>query len=109
MCGIADAATFPVGVTNSTPIPPIAPSPSPSKTYTVQSLATGGMQVWQFVVEGSHAAELRNQLICIAGLQAQVSDAEAVDSGGTVCTLAEHTAFRSIGKVGGTFVAGMCP
>lgn len=113
MCGIADAATLPTGVTNSTPMPPVPPSPSPSMNYTVQSLATGGMQVWEFVVEGSHAAELQNQLICIAGLQTKLSscfaDAEPVDSGGTLCSLAAHTAFRSIAKVGDTFAVGLCP
>ena len=29
--------------------------------------------------------------------------------GGTLCTMAEHTAFRGIAKVGDTFVVGMCP
>ena len=39
MCGTADSATYPTGVTNTKPVPLIPPSPSPSTTYTVHRVA----------------------------------------------------------------------
>ena len=109
MCGIGNSASYPTGVTNSTPIPP--PSPPPSVVYTVQAYGSGSMPIWDFFVSGNDAVALKDSLICLNGGQVQLGDAVAQSSGGknTLCSLKEHTAFRNVGSVGDTFVVGSCP
>mgnify|MGYP006164946929 CR=1 FL=1 len=106
-CGVADSASFPTGVTNSTPAAPTpAPGPPPV-VYAVAALPSGSMANDEFAVQGDVSSALNGAVICLNGGQYTITKALAV-SGMTTCYLYEATV-RQIAAVGTTFIVGDCP
>ena len=106
-CGIADSASFPTGVTNSTPVVP-TPAPGPPPTvYAIAALPSGSMSRTEFKVQGDVSGPLDGAVICLNGGQYTITKAVAM-SGMTTCYLYEATT-RQIAVVGTMFIVGDCP